>query len=179
MKTDYILDTLRTRPRLELDLADLDSPYEIIERAKPRRYRHYLYRIRFKNLVLKYGMSSDTQGKPLERVYRQIGHCQSWGTKQLAGACGADWLMIEQLADRELGIKTIDHRQLTVTVWDFTNWDFDLINRRLELLQMEQALIQAHSDLVGAKPIGNLQADEYLQHRTGITRTVWDSLFLG
>ena len=180
MKTRQELEALLAeRPQLRIRLSNFKEPAEICALARGLGgFRHYLYRITRGSLLIKYGMSYGSHGQPLERLYRQIGHCKSWGTGQLKGACGADWLVIEQLLDECLGIKPVDHRDLEVTVWDFTNYEFTLLDQRLELWKLEQGMISAYRSLVGERPIGNLQDDEWLQHKTSVSRAQFDKMFV-
>ena len=83
-------------PTHNINVRDLQSPYDISLFMKSHKIDKYLYQIMYKGIVIKYGMSADNSRNYGERIYRQIGHLRSWGTQRLNGSSGSDWRIVEE-----------------------------------------------------------------------------------
>lgn len=162
-------------PTYDFDLKNFNQPSDISGWFKSMRINKYVYRINYKGLVLKYGMSEGTQ-MPGERVYRQIGHSDSWNSP-LVGPNGADWLIIEKLIRKAYGITDMHKDDITVKVWDLSKYRFNTVNPKYEIERIESNLIQEHLDVVGQKPIGNLCNDAASNNRTACSIDAFESLF--
>ena len=154
----------------------LDDPFDISRILKQFKIRKYLYRIVYNGIVIKYGMSGDNSKNYGERLYRQIGHCKSWGNKRLTGSSGSDFRITEEDFEILYGFG-IDHTKLTITVYDCTQYPFITINWWDEVLAMETYLIKKYVELVGTKPIGNINDEKNIQRKPKILIKTWESLF--
>ena len=147
-----------TFPKHSIDLSSLTVPAEITHYFKAHSIDRYVYCITFKDVVLKFGMSAasaDTREWG-ERVYRQLGHCRSWGVNRISGASGAEWNEIEFDFLLKYGIG-LDHKDIVLKIWDVTNYDYVSHNPKLEVEKMEAELIHNYTAMTGIKPIGNKQ----------------------
>jgi hypothetical protein len=136
----------------------------------------YLYRIMFKGIVIKYGMSADKSKNYGERLYRQLSHAESWGSLRNCGSSGADWRVIEEEFFKLYGIK-IDKNQISIKLWDVTNYPFTTIDPWKEVYYMEQSLIDSYANIVGEKPIGNLHDDINFRQKGHIPLEVYNGIF--
>lgn len=162
-------------PRYTMQIKDFKDPYDICRFMRKRKVDIYLYRIKFKGIVLKFGMSADKSKTYGERIYRQIGHDQTWDNP-LNGPCGADWLIIERDFTKRYGIPiTKDH--LEVEVWNLTNYEFVSFSPRDEVLRLESELISMYVSSVGEKPIGNIYDDESIFRRGMISVSLFEQYF--
>lgn len=167
-----------------IDVGKLNYPYEISDLMKQFKIRKYLYSIRYKGIILKYGMSADNSRTYGERIYRQIGHSKSWeheldaygNTKRLSGSSGADWRVVEEDFEKLYGFP-IDRKQMTVTIYDATNYPFETIDSWTEINAMENDLIERYRELVGEKPIGNINDEDNARRRPKILKSTWAGLF--
>jgi len=165
-----------TIPTKTIKLSDLSRPSEIMNLMSG--VSRYVYRINYKGLVLKYGMSAP-QAYSMEwgeRVYRQVAHARSWGKLRINGSSGSDWLEIEH-DFKKLYKKKIHHKHLVVHIWDLTNYEFVTIDPRTEIEYIESYLILQYANLVGEKPIGNIHDEDNNLYKPSINRTVMDTLF--
>lgn len=145
-------------PTYEIKVSDFKNHYDLRKVFKQAKIYKYIYRINYKGLVLKFGMSSDVISDPGERVYRQVGHAFGWDCP-LKGSSGDDWYIIEQSITDQYGI--VMHKDdLTIKIWDVTNYPFISITPDIEIKRMESELIQTYFEVVGRKPIGNIDDDE-------------------
>lgn len=145
-------------PTYDVSVSDFKNHYDLRTVFKQANIHKYIYRINYKGLVLKFGMSGDIISDPGERLYRQIGHAFGWD-RPLKGSSGDDWYSIEQDVTDRYGIE-MHKNNLTVKVWDLTNYPFISITPDTEIKRMESELIQAYVEVVGEKPIGNIDDDE-------------------
>jgi hypothetical protein len=166
-------------PKYEIDGSKLTSPYTVCNILSHYEIDKYLYRIVYKGIVIKYGMSADHSRNYGERLYRQIGHSASWGpTLRLRGHSGADWRVIEEDFKNLYGFE-IDIQHCTITVWDITNYPFQTVNSREEILAMESTLITEYEKVVGQKPIGNINDDAWYLEKAYIKKETFGNLFEG
>jgi len=161
---------------LNINLRNIYQPYDISIIMNNQKVRKYLYRIKWKNVVIKFGMSFDNSRNCGERVYRQLGHCKSWGTQRLNGSSGSDWRVIEDDFYNLYGFH-MDHRDIELTIYDFTDYPFVTANEWSELNSMEIHLINSYTKLVGSKPIGNVHDDENFVKKASPLKAVLEDLF--
>ena len=166
-------------PCYTLHIKDISSPIEINHFFKKYNIDKYVYRIKFKGIVLKFGMSSPkSESRDWgDRLYRQIAHCTSWKEQRIDGSSGADWLVIERDFKEKYGIE-IDHSKLVCTVWDVTDYNFESFDPSLEVEKMESELIEQYVQIVGEKPIGNLNDHVNAQNRSYVPKETYDTIFI-
>jgi hypothetical protein len=170
-----------TVPTYDIEVGTLNAPAEIMDFFKKQGITRYVYRIKYKDIVIKYGMSAPKaiSSDPGERVYRQVAHVASWDTQQIRGSSGADWVYIEMDFKKSYN-HDIDHRYISIKVYDFTNYKFESVRPQDEVYYAEQQLIHQYSELVGNKPIGNVNDTTTLarfEHKAHIKVSLWDTLF--
>jgi hypothetical protein len=163
-------------PTYILNLGDLKDPYEICHFCKKYNIDWYLYRIKFKGIVDKFGMSADRSRNHGDRVYRQMAHAESWGALRNNGSSGADWRIIEEDFFNRYGIK-IDKQFVEIKFWDLTNYPFISTNPRNEVLRMENELIEDYVRIVGEKPIGNINDEAYIKTKGLVATETLEKLF--
>lgn len=163
-------------PVYDIDLSNFANPYDICKFFKNHNItQSYLYRIMYKGIVLKFGMSEGNQPSPGDRLYRQVGHSQSWNNP-INGPCGADWLIIERDMRKRYDID-MHKDDITVKVWDLRNYPFKMMNRRYEIEKLEAELIQDYVDVTGEKPIGNIYDITTPMNRPMISTQTFNDLF--
>jgi hypothetical protein len=54
---------------------------------------------------------------------------------------------------------------------------FETINPWDEVYYMEQELIRKYSEVVGQKPIGNINDDKNIMYKARIKKSTWEGLF--
>lgn len=163
-------------PKRIIDIGNLTNPYDICRLLKHWNIDWYLYRINYKGIVLKYGMSADNSKNHGDRLYRQIAHASCWNELQNHGSSGRDFRGTEESLFKAYGIQ-MEREFLTVTVWDVTKYPFVTINPAKEVEQIESVLIQQHIDATGHKPIGNIEHKKYLPKQPGIPAALYNRLF--
>ena len=176
MKFKYSWDTF---PKYTIDVCNLSLPIEIGHIFKQHNIDKYVYCIMFKGIVIKYGMSAPkSKHRDVgERVYRQVGHCYTWGKGiRIEGSSGADWLVVERDFKDRYGID-IDHKHIKIIVWDVTNYSFQSIYPFKEVEEMESELINYYLEHFGEKPIGNINDEANKLNRSFISVVTWDSCF--
>ena len=165
-------------PCYTITYGNLSSPADICKIFSHYKIDKYVYCIKFKGTVIKYGMSAPESHSRMwgERLYRQLAHCYSWGPQRIDGSSGADWLVIERDFKNLYGVD-IDHKDITVTVWDVTHYQFESFHPFIEVEQMEAELINEYIELVGAKPIGNINDEANKRNKPFVNKQVHDNLF--
>lgn len=163
-------------PQFEMNIGKLSTPAEICTLMKKAGIDKYLYRIVYKGTVLKFGMSADNSKNYGERLYRQIAHSASWGKLRISGSSGADWRIVESDFYDTYGAH-VDKDHMIVTMWDCTNYPFVTINPWDEVNRMEAELIQQYVDVIGQKPIGNINDEANVTRKARIKKSTWDELF--
>lgn len=159
----------------DINLSQFNNPADICGYFRNNKIKEYLYRINYKGIVLKFGMSEGNQPNPGDRLYRQVGHSQTWPAP-LNGPNGADWLIIERDMHQKYGI-TMHKDDITVKIWNLTKYPFNTINQRAEIERMEAELIDQYVSVVGQKPLGNIYDTEYALYRYNISKNVMTALF--
>ena len=162
----------------EIDLSKINDPCEIADLFRKYSIEKYVYRIKYKGLVLKFGMSSPKAytARNGDRLYRQIGHVSSWGTRRLTGSSGADFRIIEEDFENCYGHK-LDYKFMSATIWDLTNYPFQTIEPDKEVNAVENQLIEDYVQVVGEKPIGNINDESIVKRRSAVPIVIMDSLF--
>ena len=165
-------------PCYNINYGDLENPADICSIFARYNIDKYVYRVKFKGIVIKYGMSAPNSATRMwgERLYRQLAHCYSWAHKRIDGSSGADWVIIERDFKQLYGID-IDHKHVSVTVWDVTNYEFESFNPALEVEKMEAELICNYIDLMGEKPIGNLNDEANKRNKHFVSTKSFNNLF--
>ena len=163
-------------PQFNINVGKLSAPSDILAIMKQNRVRKYIYRIKYKGILIKFGMSADNSKNFGERIYRQIAHCISWGPLRNRGACGSDWLIIEQDFKTQYGFD-IDHNDISITIYNLSNYPFKTISPWDEIIAIENYLIEKYVNIVGEKPIGNINDEAHIKRRPKILTTTWDSCF--
>lgn len=164
-------------PSFTIDCRKLTHPSEICAVFTKLNVDKYVYKIMFKGIVIKFGMSADKSRNYGDRVYRQIGHSACWSQgMRLRGNSGADWRIIEEEFLRLYGFP-IDLKFVTVKVWDLTKYPFRSINSRNEVLAIEAELINNYVIAVGEKPIGNLNDEAWYLEKCYINKDTMATLF--
>lgn len=159
-----------------IDVSLLNDPYEICHFMKNHNIDWYLYRIKFKGIVLKFGMSADKSRNFGDRIYRQIAHAESWGKIRNTGSSGADWRIVEDDFYKQYGIK-VDKQFMEIKLWDLTKYSFISTNPRNEVLRMENELIESYINIAGEKPIGNINDEAYIKTKGLVPLSVVQNLF--
>jgi hypothetical protein len=168
-------------PQHFLDVSKMNAPIEIQHYFDKHKIEKYVYKIKYKDIVIKFGMSAPKarSADPGDRLYRQIAHIKSWGPLRIRGSSGADWVYIEEDFKTSYN-HDIDHQFVTVQVFDFTNYKFESITPDYEVYYAEQLLISQYAPLVGNKPIGNVNDTTTMarfQYKSFIKVDLWDSMF--
>jgi len=163
-------------PTYNINIKDLQSPYDVSLFMKSHKIDKYLYQIMYKGIVIKFGMSADNSRNYGERIYRQIGHLRSWGNQRLTGSSGSDWRIVEEDFENLYGIP-IDKDYIKIKIWDLTDYPFITINPWNEVLILESQLIARYVEAVGEKPIGNINDEANSIRRTSIHTSTWVKLF--
>lgn len=159
-----------------INYGSLNDPFDISITLKQLKIRKYIYRIVYKGIVIKFGMSADNSRNFGERIYRQLGHCKSWNSKRLNGACGSDWRIVEEEFFNLYG-SYIDHKHITITIYDLTKYPFKTLSPWDEIISIENSLIENYVEIVGHKPIGNINDESHIKRRPKILKTTWDGIF--
>ena len=163
-------------PTYTFNVVNINDPYDICRMMRKAKIDKYVYEIMWKGIVIKYGMSADNSRAYGERLYRQIGHSKSWGEKRLVCSSGSDWRIIEEDFANTYGMD-LDKDHLSVKIWDATNYLFETINPWDEVYFMEQELIRKYKEVVGSKPIGNVNDDKNIIYKARIKKSTWDACF--
>ena len=172
MKTNW-----ETIPKIVIDVSKLSDPAQICRLLNFHKIDKYLYKVMYKGIVIKFGMSADNSRVYGERIYRQIGHSASWPTSQrLTGSSGADWRIIEEDFKNLYGFD-LNRQHMTITVWNVTDYNFRSVNSRNEILSMEAELIQNYIDAVGEKPIGNINDEIHNKERYFTSKEILANIF--
>ncbi len=166
--------------KYDIKVEKISDPYIIVEFFKQCSIEKYVYRIKYKNIVLKFGMSSPKAKSaiPGDRLYRQIGHISSWQDQRLTGSSGADFRITEEDFENLYGFK-LDHKHITLTVWDLTDYPFITIEPDKEVNAIENHLIEKYVEIVGEKPIGNLNDESEIKRHAAIPIELMEALFEG
>lgn len=133
----------------------------------------YIYEIR-DNVTVKYGMSADKEKFYGARLYRQLGHLDSWSSYKLIGLNGIEFVDINEAFKDRYG-SYIDHNNVVITVWGFDSYPWRTINIRKELIEAESYLISQYEMIHQEKPVGNLFDESYWADKAAPLKSVWDT----
>lgn len=167
-------------PKYTFNLSSYSTPAQIMQFFASRNIDKYVYCIKFKGIIIKFGMSAaeSLSRLPGERVYRQLAHCYSWGDNiRIDGSSGADWLIIERDFKNLYGID-LDHRHISVIVWDVTNYNFQSFKPKEEVEAMESELINNYLEEFNEKPIGNINDEANKRNRPFVTKGQFNTHFI-
>ena len=171
--TDINWDSM---PKYNIDCGKIATPAFISTILEHYNVDKYLYRIMYKGIVIKYGMSADNSKTYGERIYRQIGHLESWGPLRLTGSSGSDFRITETDFVNTYGFP-LHKDHIKVHVWDVTKYQFKSVKPRREILEMESSLILRYKELTGEKPIGNLNDEANYYGKPYIPKEIAAGLF--
>ena len=158
-------------------LSNLNKPIRISDFFKAHGIEDYVYEIKCNNITMKYGMSMLTTAQIHgERLYRQIGHIPSWGDQMIDGSSGDEFVDIVQWFEHAWDLK-VDHKNITVFVWDFTNYPYRTVNKKNEIEGAESELIKTYAKFYGALPIGNLKDGSEALRRSAPILDVYKTMF--
>lgn len=166
-------------PKYYINCGKLSEPSDICRFFKKHNIDKYVYIFMYNDiLIIKIGMSAAKSASRIwgERVYRQMAHALSWGYQRIDGSSGADWVIIERDFKVKYGID-LDHRKLTLIVWDVSNYKFQSFNTFKEVEDMESEKINEYIQLYGEKPIGNLNDEANKRNRTYVYKELYNNLF--
>jgi len=166
-------------PKYIIDLSKIQVPSQIVACFKKHNIDKYVYCIMFKGIIIKFGMSAPKSYTREwgERVYRQIGHCSSWGDDvRLNGSSGSDWLIIER-DFKYLHEIDLDHKYMKVIIWDVTNYKFQGFDPAKEVESMESEKINNYLYEYNEKPIGNLHDEANKLKRTFVSKQIYNNCF--
>lgn len=171
-------DWLSFAKRHEINIGKINDPCEIADLFRKYSIEKYVYRIKYKGIVLKYGMSSPKAytARNGDRLYRQIGHVSSWGPQRLTGSSGSDFRITEEDFENLYGYK-LDHKHMTATVWDLTKFPFQTVEPYKEVNAIENFLIEEYVKIAGEKPIGNINDEAIVKRQSAVPSALIDSLF--
>jgi hypothetical protein len=163
-------------PKHQIDVSKLPDAYEICRVMKTHKIDKYVYKIMWKGLVIKFGMSADNSKNYGDRLYRQIGHSASWDKSRLVCSSGSDWRIIEEDFEKLYGLP-LDKNSLSIIIYNLTNYPFETFHPQKEIYAIEQSLINQYKRVVGSKPLGNINDDKNIEKWNRVTKKTWNGLF--
>lgn len=169
-----------TFPKYTISIGNFSAPADIMQSFKKYNIDKYVYCIMYKGIVIKFGMSApESYSRDWgERVYRQLGHCNSWGNGiRIDGSSGADWLIIERDFKSLYGID-LDHKDIKLIVWDVTNYKFQSFTPFKEVEAMESELIANYLEQFGEKPIGNINDEANKRNRAFVSKETFNNMIM-
>lgn len=159
-----------------IPLKGLSHPWEIVNLIKQLGIRKYVYAIMYNNIVVKYGMSDANTTKSGERIYRQVGHLDSFGPNKIVGPNGSEFVDINQRF-KDKYTADIDHNGMSITVWSFDNYNFRTMDTVKEITDAESELIETYKNHYGDLPIGNKDDNKFWKRKVAVSRSVYESIF--
>ena len=158
---------------LAIDLSTLLVPSEICQIMKANKIRSYVYAMVWRQKeLLKYGVSGDHSRAHGERIYRQAGHLDGWGTAELIGSSGSDMLSIRKKFQNKHGMD-IDRDDVTIHVIDMTT----CADPKSECQLLENYLIEQYIKNHGSPPIGNNDPKTRSIVNRRAVQAQWDRFF--
>lgn len=171
MKTDWTCTKV-----YNITLNGIVYPWEIIDLVKKLGINSYVYEIKHNNVTIKYGMSAAGTTQKGERVYRQIGHLNSFGQNKLVGPNGSEFLDIDEKYKNKYH-HSIDHNNISITIWSFDNYNYRTIDTVKEIIDAETELIETFKNHYGELPIGNIDDNKLWRRKSAVRRDVYENLF--
>jgi hypothetical protein len=160
----------------QFPLKGLLEPSEIMSIVKRLGVSKGTYEIRHENHTVKYGMTDASTTQHGERIYRQIGHLDSWGAYKLIGGNGSEFLFYNKEYKNRYSTG-MNHNNIVVTLWSFDNYPFQTINTTSEIQSAEIELIENHKKFYGEYPIGNIDDGYQFHKKFAPIKSVFESLF--
>jgi len=146
-----------------IKLKDLKSYTDIKGIFRREGILRYLYTIKYKGKVIKYGISHKIQ-EPADRIYTQIGHMLGWDKPLLLRSkktTGNAIAKLMQLVDPE----NFHKNNVELEIYDFTNYDFELASSDrsiyAEMQNAEEYLKKRFFDQYGSYPLGNIKQEGF------------------
>jgi hypothetical protein len=165
-----------TIPVYTVNCEKMIKPSEICDAMKVYGTARYLYEIRHNNVTVKFGKSADRCVLHGERVYRQVGHLFSWGRSRLVGPNDITFLDIDSDYERMFGT-FMDHKKITIIIWDLTDYKFQTTNMDAEIIKMEERLVSNYKTYYGQIPFGNKHDMTPLKKKALPLKASYDDLF--
>jgi len=161
-----------------INCSKMKKPKEICDVMKSLKIDRYVYEIRHNNITVKYGMSDDNCPLHGERLYRQIGKLYSWGRDRLQGPNDITFEYTDNDYEQKYG-SFMDHKNITITVWDFTNYPFLTLEEDTEILRAEKELIDSYKKFHNSIPLGNNYDMDFVSRKYTIRKDLFESIFGG
>ena len=148
------------------------KPYDICNVFAHFSIDKYIYEIKCQNRTIKFGKSTDNNYSFGERIYRQIGHLDSWGEHKIKGPNGSEFLEIneEYLARYK---EDMDHNDMSIVVWSLDDYEFIFADPSVDVYKIEQYLIEQYSNTYGRLPIGNKNDMKGVKNKFAVPATVF------
>jgi hypothetical protein len=160
----------------QFPLKGLVKPSEIMDIVKQLGIKKYTYEVRCKNITIKFGMSDASTTQDGERIYRQIGHLDSWENNKLSGDNGAEFLDYNREYYNRYN-ENMNHNDMVITIWNFDNYPFETIDSSSEIESAEIELIETYSKLYSERPIGNVDDGKKFHKKSAPVKKVFEGLF--
>ena len=157
-------------------LKGMTSPAEIMQVVKQLNIKKYTYEIRCDNITIKFGMSDAETTQPGERMYRQIGHLDSWGSFKIHGPNGDEFLDTNERF-KNLYNRSMDHNNIVIYIWNFDTYPFVTINSAMEINDAECELIEGYTNTYGELPIGNIDDGNLFRKKSAPLKSVFEGMF--
>jgi hypothetical protein len=157
-------------------LKGMIDPSEIMQVVKQLNIKKYTYEIRCDNITIKFGMSDAETTQLGERMYRQIGHLDSWGSSKIHGQNGDEFLDTNEIF-KNLYNRSMDHNNIVIYIWDFDNYPFVTINSSMEINNAECELIESYTNTYGELPIGNIDDGNLFRKKSAPLKSVFERMF--
>jgi hypothetical protein len=71
----------------------------------------------------------------------------------------------------------MDHKNITITVWDFTNYPFSTLEEDIEILRAEKELIDSYKKFHNTIPLGNNYDMDFVSRKYTIRKDLFESIF--
>jgi hypothetical protein len=163
-------------PVYEIELASLSQASDISSIMKALDVIYYVYTFEYQGMIVKHGISVDKNSNSGDRTYRQAGHLLGWKYR-LSGPNGSDMRTIDEYFFQKTG-KNLNRVGMKLTVYDLTKVPSPSIHDPvLHVKQLERQLIKEHQELYGHIPIGNIKDESYLDKKSYIATSTWNTLF--
>lgn len=121
-------------------------------------------------------MSDASTTQPGERIYRQIGHLDSFQNNKISGPNGSEFLEINE-DYKQRYYEEIDHNNILVIIWSFDQYTFRTVDTVKEILDAEAELIKNYELKYGTLPIGNVDDGSLFRRKAAPIKDVYESIF--
>ena len=158
-----------------IDLSQLLNACEIKQIMKAHAVKYYCYLFFYKGIVMKVGMSADSdweRGSYGERIYRQSFHIPGWPKLASITSAGNDMLDVIK------NFPSINKNDVCIKVFDLSNLNFAVKdNPKKEVNDFEKSLLSWHEKTYGCLPLGNLRDERLSPKKSQVTDIMFGSLF--